>query len=249
MFSTLLPRPRDLACHSQLSWSSSSQYYCVESLCPSAGFQPPLPTCCFSQGALLYLLHTAPLSRDSSLKTSFKLLLETPVHFCLWVVGSTCALTCGREQHPLISWYSSVCLCLWAGFCLASLENDYFHCICVPRSTEEVLCWALKRSCADLGLQSLLNADSNDGITANCPLDSLRVALCPCHESGREGWLWAQGCAAGGKAMQMHHTSWNTHFDSILAVPCVTCPGFAVWCRTGKWDLFSLGVFVLNVFK
>lgn len=160
--------------------------------------------------------------------------------FCLGVVGSICVLTCGREQHPLISWYSSVCLCPWAGFCLASLEKDSIFIVFVCHG-------ALKRSCADLGVQSHLNAD-NDGVTADCPSDTLRVALCPCHESGREGWVWAQGCA-GGRAGQMYHTSWNTHSDSMLAVLCVTCPGFAVWCRTWKWDLLSLGVFVLNVFK
>lgn len=161
--------------------------------------------------------------------------------FCLWVFGRICVLTCGREQHPLISWCSSVCLSPWAGFCLASLEKDSVFTVFVCHRS-------LKRSCVDLGLQSHLNADNNDGITANCPLETLRVALCPCRESGREGCLWAK-LAAGGKAVQMYHTSWNTHFDSTLAVLCVTCPGFVGWCRTWKWDLIFLGVFVLNVFK
>lgn len=86
MFNPLLPQPRDLACHSQLSCSSSSQYYCVEPLYPSAGVQPPLSTHYFSQGALLYLLHTPPLTRDSSLKTSFKL----PCHFTSFLCLSAC---------------------------------------------------------------------------------------------------------------------------------------------------------------
>lgn len=58
-------------------------------------------------------------------------------------------------------------------------EGLYFHCICVSQSTEQVL--------SDLGLRCHLNADGNDDITANCPLDAFRLALCPCHASGRGG--------------------------------------------------------------
>lgn len=66
---------------------------------------------------LFYISSTLPHSPGTApWKHPWTALLfhQFPVSFCLWVVGSICVLTCGREQHPLIFRYSSVCLCPWA---------------------------------------------------------------------------------------------------------------------------------------
>lgn len=146
--------------------------------------------CGFSQGALFCHLHPAPLSRDSSLKHP-----PGPPQ------GLLCPPAC--EAWCVFSWILSFLDILLAAsamgrFCLASLEKDSIFTVFVCQG-------ALDRSCAQLGLQSPLNAARNDGVTADCPLGSLRVALCPCHAPGGQGWLWAQGCAAGTRQCRCSH--------------------------------------------
>lgn len=72
---------------------------------------------------------------------------------------------------------------------------------------------ALKRSCADRGLQSHLNADNHDGITANCPLETLRVSLCPCHESGR-------GCEHRVMLLGERECRCTTPPGTLILIPC-----------------------------